>query len=148
MLTQHEADWLLKLSKAFEKTDPISLNPGVDETHDLFNDTEKEQFKLDIRRGSIKLTKVTNQHRARKSCILVRLDIDGPPHQNPDGSKVPCPHIHLFKEGDDDKWVYPVDISEFSDLTDPEQVFHDFCQFCNITNPPTVAPYAEQNQLL
>ncbi|MFW9280162.1 DUF6978 family protein [Glaesserella parasuis] len=26
---------------------------------------------------------------------MVRLDIEGPPHRNPDGEEIICPHIHL-----------------------------------------------------
>jgi hypothetical protein len=40
---------------------------------------------LDVTRAEIKLTKATYQNRARAAIILLRLDLDGPPHRNPDG---------------------------------------------------------------
>jgi len=138
----------MNLAKEFEKADAISLNPGVNDSHELINKAEKEKFKLDVWRGTIRLSKVRHQHRARKTCVLVRLEVDGAPHQNPDGVKVPCPHIHIYREGYDDKWAYPIDENEFTDLNDPEQLFKDFCAYCNITNLPVVVPYSEQNQLL
>src|SRR6266436_3806404 len=55
---------------------------------------ERENFVLDISRGQIRLTKATFQNRARQAIILLRLDLDGPPHRNPDGREVPCPHLH------------------------------------------------------
>src|SRR5438105_4348817 len=63
-----------------------------------------EEFVLDVRRGRIDLAKVTHQNRARQVVILVRLDLGGPPHRNPDGVEVPCPHLHVFREGFGDKW--------------------------------------------
>ena len=45
----------------------------------------RESFHLDLYRGRINLAKNTFQNRARRSVILARLDIDGPPHRNPDG---------------------------------------------------------------
>lgn len=69
---------------------------------------------------------------------MVRLDVDGAPHTNPDGQRLTGTHIHLFKEGYDDKWAYPVDPIRFKLLTDPGAVFQDFCTFCNIESPPPI----------
>jgi hypothetical protein len=41
-------------------------------------------FMLDVTRATIRLTKATYQNRARQAIILMRLDLDGPPHSNPD----------------------------------------------------------------
>ena len=35
---------------------------------------------LDVTRAQIKLTKATYQNRARQVIILMRLDLEGPPH--------------------------------------------------------------------
>jgi len=56
---------------------------------------KREQFMLDVSRGQIKLTKAMFQNRARQAVVLMRLDLDGPPHRNPDGAEVPCPHLHI-----------------------------------------------------
>lgn len=48
----------------------------------------RENFLLDIRRGKIDLLKATNQNRARQTIVLVRLDLGGAPHRNPDGEEI------------------------------------------------------------
>ena len=50
---------------------------------------KRETVLLDVTRGPIKLTKATFQNRARQEVLLMRLDLDGPPHTNPDGRGIP-----------------------------------------------------------
>jgi hypothetical protein len=135
MLTQDEADALLVMKKVFVQPETISFPPGLDESYELISTDKKEQFFLDISRASIKISKLKFQNRARRSIVLVRLDIDGAPHTNPDGQRMAGTHIHLYKEGYEDKWAYPVDSAKFKNLTDPQQVYDDFCIFCNIVQP-------------
>ena len=72
---------------------------------------KRENFMLDVTRAQIKLTKATYQNRARQAIILMRLDLDGPPHRNPDETEIPCPHLHIYREGFGDRWATatPVD---------------------------------------
>jgi len=91
---------------------------------------------LDIGTSSIKLSKLMFQNRARTTAILVRLEIDGSPHRNPDDTEVPCPHIHLYREGFNDKWAFPVPSEHFRDLTDKYITLEDFMRFCHIVQPP------------
>lgn len=81
--------------------------------------------------------KVTYQNRARQVIPLARLDLNGPPHRNPDGSELPCPHLHLYREGYGTKWAIPVPTNDFTDLTDIWTSFSDFMRYCNITKPLT-----------
>ena len=60
---------------------------------------------FDVTRAQIKLTKATYQNRARQAIILMRLDLDGPPHRNPDETEIPRPHLHIYREGFGDKWA-------------------------------------------
>ena len=92
---------------------------------------------LDLSRGRIELSRNKFQNRARKTEILVRLDIGGAPHRNPDGEEVPCPHLHLYKEGCGDKWAYAVPES-FINLKDISQTLEDFMKYCNIVEPPNI----------
>lgn len=39
---------------------------------------------------------------------LLRVDLEGPDHDNPDGTVVECPHIHIYKEGYGLSWAYPL----------------------------------------
>ncbi len=70
--------------------------------------------------------------------VLVRLDIEGAPHRNPDGQEVPTPHIHVYREGYGDKWAVAVSPKDFSDTTDVFQAMEDFMSYCNITQPPVI----------
>ena len=62
---------------------------------------------LDIARGRINLKKATYQNRARRVVILARLDLGGPPHENPDGEEISFPHLHTYRAGYADKWAVP-----------------------------------------
>lgn len=97
-----------------------------------------ESFSLDIARGSIKLSKVTYQTRARVSVPLLRLDLDGPPHTNPDGVELPCPHLHVYREGYGDKWAQPVPPPHCADPSDLWTCLWDFMGLSNITVPPYI----------
>ena len=46
------------------------------------------------RAGTV-LTKGRYQNRARNVVVLLRLDFGGAPPRNPDGSELPCPHLHI-----------------------------------------------------
>jgi hypothetical protein len=134
-MKQSEADALLTMAKLFVGTASVSLVPGVDESHEVVSTDEKEQFLLDIWRGTIRISKLKKQTRARKVTVLARLDVDGSPHTNPDGTTFGGTHLHLYKEGFEDRWAYPVP-SSFSNLTNVNQVFVDFCAYCNIQQLP------------
>lgn len=135
MLTQAEADALLAVEKVFVQAKTISFPAGLDESYELVSVDRKEQFMLDISRASIKISKLKFQNRARKAIVLVRLDIDGAPHTNPDGEKMGGTHVHLYREGYESRWAYPLDAQKFTNLGDPQQVYADFCAFCNIRQP-------------
>jgi hypothetical protein len=93
---------------------------------------------LDVTRGQIKLTKATFQNRVRAVIILIRLDLAGPPHRNPDGVEIPCPHLHIYREGYGDKWAIPAPLAIYSNTLDLFSTFETFMQECNITGPPRI----------
>lgn len=136
MLLQAEADALLAAPKHFVDGSTIEFPPGGHEIRELMDAAERDLFHFDLRRGSIRISKLTYQTRARRSIILARLDIDGSPHTNPDGNKVGGPHLHIYREDYEDKWAAPVDPSVFKDPSDIGQAFVDFCGFCRIESPP------------
>ena len=89
--------------------------------------------------------------RYRGIIILVRLDIDGHPHTNPEVNDVPllylvpyngqtiqCPHLHLYVEGYMDKWAIPAPANEFLNTKDLYQTLEDFFRYCNIIEPPII----------
>ena len=99
----------------------------------------REQFLLDMSRGRIDLRKVKMQNRGRKVVVLVRLDLGGAPHRNPDGEEVGTPHIHVYQEGYGDKWAFPVPRDSFRELTDVWTTLADFLRYCNVTQPPHIS---------
>ena len=88
------------------------------------------------RKGRIVVAKATYQTRAHGAIVLVRLDIGGAPHRNPDDELVPCPHLHQYREGYGDKWATQLPISGLSNTADLFQALQDFMAWCNIVRPP------------
>jgi hypothetical protein len=99
---------------------------------------KREHFLLDLSRGRIDLKKVKMQNRGRQVVVLVRLDLGGAPHRNPDDTEVPAPHLHVYREGYGDKWAEPVPAQHFSNLSDFWKTFQDFLRYCNVTQPPHI----------
>ena len=104
----------------------------------LVSADEAERFILDLNRRRIDLRKVTYQSRARVAVVLVRLDLGGGVHRNPDDAEIACPHLHVYREGCGTQWAVPVPPNRFRDLPDLWKSFEDFMAYCNITKPPRV----------
>ena len=152
MITQAEADALIQIPKKGTRRERFTFpDPGIVLTIPLASMDDRELFLLDVNRGRIRLTKCTFQERYRQVVILVRLDVDGPPHRNPDvpavpvaylapynGAEVPCPHLHLFVEGYLDKWAVPAPTDRFPNTPDLHATLNDFFAYCNVVERPVV----------
>jgi hypothetical protein len=138
-LTQAEADALIAMEKhrANEERHDFPMG-GVSLVLPLQSPDKREQFLLDLSRGRIDLAKVKMQNRGRQIVVLVRLDLAGSPHRNPDGEEVPCPHLHVYREGFGDKWAVPVPPDRFPDPSDLWATLQHFLAYCNITRPPHI----------
>ena len=138
-LLQAEADALIGLAK-IKVSDERYDYPGTGGSIvvPLTSQDKREDFLMDIYRGRIDLLKGTYQSRARQVIVLVRVDFGGAPHSNPDGNDVPCPHLHLYREGFGDKWAVPLPAEKFKNISDLWQTFEDFMQFCNIVDRPAI----------
>jgi hypothetical protein len=140
MLTDEEVERLIKAVKHF--TDRARINfPDFGDYLEREATTVDghERFLVDVnRKGQLKPTKCTFQERYAVTDIIFRLDIDGPPHENPDGVEVVCPHLHIYKEGYADKWAYPLDPNQFSDTTNLPKSFREFLTLCNIHDLPEI----------
>jgi hypothetical protein len=137
LLTQAEADALLSMEKHRTNDDRVRLpDTGGSVVVPLVSADGVELFHLDISRSRINLAKGKYQNRARVIAILARIDIGGAPHRNPDDIEVPCPHIHLYREGFGDRWAFPVAAEEFANSSDHWQTLMDFVCYCNVTRPP------------
>lgn len=138
-LTQPEADALIAMEKHCTDDTRYSYpNLGGLISVPLQSSDKREQFILDVQRGRIDLLKVTHQNRARVVVVLVRLDLGGSPHRNPDGQDIPCPHLHIYREAFGDKWAIPVPAQHFPNISDLWGTLGDFMRYCNITQPPNI----------
>jgi len=138
-LTQTEADALIAMAKVRvddQQWDYPLLGGSI--CVPLLSENRREQFFLDISRGSIDLAKGTYQNRSHQTVILIRLDFGGRPHRNPDGEEVPSPHLHVYREDYGDKWAMTVPADRFPKLEDMWQTLLDFMDFCNIIEPPSI----------
>lgn len=139
MLTQTEADRLIAMAKLLEDPPAAILFPQPGEKLELglVSTDRRERLIADVNRGRIRLTKCTFQERDPRVTVLLRLDLDGPPHENPDGTVLPCPHLHMYREGWWDKWAIPAPpaLCSTSNLTD---VFREFLVYCNVQAVPPV----------
>lgn len=138
-LTQSEADGLIAMKKhRVDDKNWFFPAPGEHLAIPLVSADKRENFMLDITRAQIKLTKATYQNRARQAIILMRLDVGGPLHRNPDGEQIPCPHLHIYREGYGDKWAIPAPAEWYPNTLDLFSTFEAFMRHCNITDPPQV----------
>lgn len=139
LLTQGEGDALLAMEKMAINNDPVDL-PDLGGTLDihLHGDEGREEFVLNYTRHSINLSKRNHHLRARKVIGLARLDLDGPPHRNPDGQEIGPRHLHLYREGYGLKWAFEIPGDRFSNLDDAFVALQDFMRFCNIIAMPDI----------
>ena len=152
MLTQSEADALIAVQKKRAKEEMYNFPmPGKTLTIPIISVDERESFLIDINRGSIRLAKCTYQERHQGIIILTRLDVDGPPHSNPEviniplsclqpynGQTIPCPHLHLYVEGFMAKWAIPAASEKFPRTENIYATLDDFFRYCNVIELPSV----------
>jgi len=140
VLTQQEADFLITAPKRFVDVGLIELpSQGGSLALQLVALETPETFRIDVsRKGAIKVSKYTCQGRYRATVLLLRLDVDGRPHTNPDGTEVECPHIHKYREGYDDKWAEPIDPKVFTNVKDLSTTFCEFATLFGVVHIPAV----------
>lgn len=153
MLIQAEADALIAMQKKRGTDNYYDFpHPGEILTIPIVSIDKRDPFLLDInRRGRIRLTRCTYQERYRGIIILVRLDIDGQPHTNPDigavplsylasynGQTIKTSHLHLYVEGFMDRWAIPAPSDKFPNTGDLHKTLEDFFHYCNIIEPPLI----------
>lgn len=138
-LTQAEADALIAMEKRRASDERVDFPMrGQSVTLPLQSADRREQFLLDLSRGRIDLLKVKMQNRGRQVVVLVRLDLGGAPHRNPDDEEIASPHLHVYREGYGDKWAFPVPAERFRNVADVWTTLEDFLRFCNVTQPPHI----------
>jgi len=138
-ISQAEADALIGMEKEFAADQDLEFPEiGGRISLELTSRDKRENFMLDVTRGQIKLTKATYQNRARQAIVLMRLDLDGSLHRNPDDTEVPCPHLHVYREGFGDRWAVPAPPDRYPNAHDLVSTLEAFMRHCNIVNPPPI----------
>ena len=68
---------------------------------------------------------------------MLRYD-NGGRHTNPDEVMFDGPHVHLYREGYNDKFAFPVSEINVNEAEPIETVFNKIMLFCNVTRIPSV----------
>lgn len=136
MLSQKEIDELLEILKHIEYDQSMFAFPqkGEKEVLTAYSLDKRTMFLIDITPGKSRNNKISFQERYKKDVILLRLDMNGPPHTNPDGEKLSGNHLHIAREGYDDRFAIEVPerlIDEKSRL----RTLINFLEYCKIDNP-------------
>lgn len=135
-LTDVEYARLMALQKEFISVPRLPME-GEKRSYAVRSLDEKENFLLTTERKIVfELSKSKlNQTYAREP--IFRVEFNGPPHQNPDGTIISRSHVHIYRAGYGMSWAYPLDTFDPALFKHPNNyniLFEDFCSYCNITN--------------
>lgn len=140
-MTQSEFNYILGLKKTFQNSAEILLGPPpMKWSREIIANQTRDLFLLDFRRGSLEIVKYTYNKRFRNSVVLVRYDSVGK-HTNPpgtDGASFDGSHIHIYREGFDDKWAFPVSEIGLSGTENIDAVLDKLLDYCNIAARPII----------
>jgi hypothetical protein len=138
-LSQEEADRLFVLEKLV-RDGTMLVWPGVGGklVVDLVSRDRSEEFVVNATRSYIKISKLSVNARARGNIVLARLEIDGPPHRNPDDVEIEYPHLHIYREGFGDKWAFPLPLGVFTDIDNLALTFRQFMVYFNVSGLPSL----------
>jgi hypothetical protein len=138
-ITQTEYDFLMSQNKSFDDMDsPVHLGPApIQWSRKINAAVNKETFLFDFYRGSFEFSRYTMNKRYRQIVILLRYD-NGGRHTNPDGVLFEGAHVHLYREGFNDKFAFPVSEVGIDVIDSIETVFVKIMHFCNVINFPII----------
>ena len=138
-ISQTEFDFLMSEEKSFDDLVlPVRLGPSpIQWSRQINAISTKEVFLLDFYRGSFELSKYTINKRYRQTVILLRYDNNGR-HTNPDGVLFEGAHVHLYRDGFNDKFAFPVSDIGVDNSDSMETVFIKIMHFCNVKKIPII----------
>ena len=138
-IAQAEFNFLMSQFKEFDDLSlPIQLGPApIQWTRKIKAASTHEFFLLDFYRGSFELSKYTVNKRYRQTIILLRYDSGGR-HTNPDGLMMEGAHVHLYREGYNDRFAFPVSEISIDPTDEMDTVFRKILHFCNVTKFPVI----------
>jgi len=136
-ITQTEFDCLIQMQKRFQKDNVIHL--GSAWSRDIISIESKDIFILHYNLSSIDIRKFSYHKTYRKTIPLLRFDFKR--HTNPDGKIFKGAHVHIYREGFDDKFAFPVsEIGIDENNLTKDKVLESFLQYCNVINSPNIIP--------
>ena len=140
MLSQQEIECLLQILKELMEKQPLAFPSASDsQEYQIVSEDKRDKFIINAnRKGHINITKCTFQERHQSGEILLRLDLNGRPHTNPDGEVLPCPHLHIIKENCGTSWAYPVPKVIFTDINDLLLSFINFLEYCKVKGTESI----------
>lgn len=128
----------LKLSLAHLDFNSLNTPFGrVSLTNDILSQINGIEFRLDIYRGNKEPNRFNiNLRFSETNDTLVRLDINGGTHQNPDGTVAPNSHVHIYNSnyGEKDAFAYPVKLEDFPNIRTFYDASVSFLDYTNINN--------------
>ncbi len=149
-MTCEDAQRLIHILKNIIETDYYMIPmPGEQNSIDLASVfSGSDRFKVLFNRcNTIRSNKYTLLLRYGKDHGLLRIDVNGPPHTNPDGTIVECPHIHVqtHEKGHWDAWAYDLPVV-FGNTDEMTKTLKQFLEYCSVNNISSMEIY-EQTQM-
>ncbi len=93
------------------------------------------KYLLTIKRGNIEKDRFSISIIFKDTYhTLVRIDINGGTHDNPDGTIAPKSHIHIYNDKYDkkDRFAYEINLKDFPDIYNLYNVYMSFLEYNNI----------------
>ncbi|EFM26282.1 hypothetical protein HMPREF9225_0091 [Peptoniphilus duerdenii ATCC BAA-1640] len=138
-LNEELIEYIMLINKFF-----IDNNISLQKTSEEFvidSDDKKCQFILNTHRGGEYSNRIVFNLRYRKSDEMVfRLEIDGKPHVNSDGTLTDRDHVHINQFKDGKILQYGISLKDFKGIiiqntSDICEVFEEFCKYNKIQIP-------------
>jgi hypothetical protein len=132
-LTQTLAEKYLNSPKRLKNKNSLTLNAEFKiNGEELISDEYGDIFKLDLRKNKIELQVMNCNTRANECFVLARLCVNDREHKNPDGTKIGETHLHIYKEGYNDRFAYDPKKYGFSNFDNVPALLIQFVEFCKI----------------
>lgn len=146
MIPQSWADNLISMSKRLSGNPGIVIPiPGSYTEFEAESMDGREKFIFSIERGTMRLSKYSEQERYAETVPLVRLCVDFKEHTNPQEYIPKDPnlvqfaqlnmgrtHLHIYQEEVGTKFAIPVPAQDFSNLSNPSITTLNFLKYCNV----------------
>ena len=130
--------YLIGLKKEFKDNGTIMIGPPpMKWSRDIQSLETKDIFILDYYRGEVNLKKYSINKRYRTVIPILRICSQGA-HTNPDGTKFKGPHLHIYKEGYEDKIAHPISYLGLEDDCSIEDALLALLKYVNIQILPII----------